>query len=56
LATSGGVVWQVAAADGSFVSVADIGEPLASGPMAYGERLLVAGESGTVFVATPLHP
>ncbi|MHB8970355.1 MAG: outer membrane protein assembly factor BamB family protein [Pirellulaceae bacterium] len=50
LATADGFVLRVDPASGNVIAAVDVGEPLAFGPVLYGDRLLVAGQSGVVFV------
>jgi hypothetical protein len=51
-----GHLLQIDPVQGAVTAVVTLGEPLASGPVAYGDRLLVAGMSGTVFVAGTTSP
>ncbi|MCU0961590.1 MAG: PQQ-binding-like beta-propeller repeat protein [Pirellulaceae bacterium] len=51
LAAAEGHVLQIDPAQGAVLAVVSLGEPLASGPVALGDRLLVAGLSGTVLIA-----
>jgi outer membrane protein assembly factor BamB len=52
LATADGFVLRVDAASGKVLAAVDVGEPLAFGPVLYGDRLLVASQSGVVFVVS----
>ncbi len=49
LSTENGSLLQVDLAVGNVLAKLDVGEPLSSGPVAFGNQLLVAGRSGTVF-------
>ena len=53
LATVDGFLLKLDPATGVVSSAVDVGEPLAAGPVAYGERLLVAARSGAVLIITP---
>ncbi|MHB8867125.1 MAG: hypothetical protein ACYC6N_32585, partial [Pirellulaceae bacterium] len=50
LAAADGFLLRIDPVSGTVLAAVDIGEPLASGPVVYGDRLLVAGQSGVVFV------
>ncbi len=52
LATADGFVLRVDAASGKVLATVDVGEPLAFGPVLYGDRLLVASPSGVVYVVS----
>ena len=52
LATADGFVLRVDAASGKVLAAVDVGEPLAFGPVLYGDRLLVASPSGVVYVVS----
>lgn len=50
LAAAGGVVWRVDGATGEETGTKrDVGYPLATGPVALGDRLLVGGLDGTLY-------
>ncbi len=53
LATKTGWLIQVDPSKGAMVSTIDVGELLSAGPVLYGNRLLVAGQSGTVLMVAP---
>ena len=54
LSAEDGFIWRIDAATGNIAATVEVGEPLASGPVVYGDRLLVAGQSGVLFnVGTP---
>jgi outer membrane protein assembly factor BamB len=53
LATVDGFLLKLDPATGVVSSAVDVGEPLAAGPVTYGERLLVAARSGAVLMITP---
>jgi outer membrane protein assembly factor BamB len=54
LTAEDGFIWRIDAASGNIVATVEIGEPVVSGPVVYGDRLLVAGQSGVLFnVVTP---
>ena len=44
-----GFLWRIDMATGNIAATVEIGEPLASGPVMFGDRLLVAGRSGVLF-------
>ena len=48
LSTEDGVIWQIDAATGGIAATIPVGEPLASGPVMYGDRLLVGGQNGVL--------
>lgn len=48
LSADDGVLWQIDMATGQIAATVEVGEPLASGPVVYGNRLLVAGQSGVL--------
>ena len=50
LASDNGFVWRIDAATGQTVASVEVGESLNSGPVPYGDKLVVAGKSGTLFV------
>ncbi|MEQ8846886.1 PQQ-binding-like beta-propeller repeat protein [Botrimarina sp.] len=52
IASLGGVVSRRRIADGEQLGQIDLGQPIATGPTAYGPRLLVAAADGTVLVAS----
>jgi len=45
-----GSVWTMAAASGQEIGVAEVGEPLGAGPVAFRDRLLLCGRDGTLHV------
>ncbi len=49
LCSADGFLCRIELADGNLVETVAIGEPLASGPVLYGDRLLVAGRSGVLW-------
>ena len=53
LAAVGGVVWRVDAKTGKEIGRADVGQPLATGPVELGERLVVGAHDGAVFQIVP---
>ena len=53
VATVDGFLLRIDPATGAVSSTLDVGEPLAGGPVAFGERMLVAARSGAVLVITP---
>lgn len=50
LSTMTGQIYRLDAASGNELASVDVGEPLAAGPVAFGERLLLAGYGGTLMV------
>jgi outer membrane protein assembly factor BamB len=48
LASAGGIVWRADAASGKELKKVDLGQPLATGPVALGKRLFVGGPDGSV--------
>ncbi|HEV3022081.1 MAG TPA: PQQ-binding-like beta-propeller repeat protein, partial [Pirellulales bacterium] len=50
LATVSGFVYRVAAENGAELGNVEVGEPLAAGPVALGEKLVLAGHDGTLLV------
>jgi hypothetical protein len=52
VSTVDGTVRQLAADTGKEIGRFEVGQPLGSGPVDYGQRLLVAGHDGTLFVLT----
>ncbi len=48
--TESGSVWRVDLATGETKGATEVGEPLQTGPVTYGDKLLVAGKSGALFV------
>lgn len=48
----GGTVWRISGATGKEVSKTDLNEPLASGPIAFGGRLLLCGSDGSMHVVS----
>lgn len=52
VASLGGVVSRYRVADGELLGSVDLGQPIATGPTAYGPRLLVAAADGTVLVTS----
>jgi len=56
LATQNGVVYRIAAESGAELAKIEIGEPLAAGPVALGQRLLLTGHDGTLLVVAGLSP
>jgi outer membrane protein assembly factor BamB len=53
LAAAGGVVWRAAAASGKELAKVDTGQPLATGPVLLGERILLGGHDGSLHQLTP---
>ncbi len=49
LSAEDGFLWQIDMATGNITATLEVGEPLASGPLAYSNRLLVASQSGVLF-------
>jgi hypothetical protein len=49
-ASVSGTVWRVASDSGAKIGLTDVGEPLATGPVGLGTRLLLSGTDGTVHV------
>jgi hypothetical protein len=54
LASQSGVVWRVSGSDGSEAGKLEIGEPLATGAVAFGPRLICGGSDGTLHVIPAL--
>jgi hypothetical protein len=50
LSTMAGRLYRIAADSGDELATVDVGEPLATGPVALGDRLLLAGYGGTLMV------
>jgi outer membrane protein assembly factor BamB len=48
LAAVSGVVWRIEAASGQQVGKVEVGQPLGSGPVLLGDRLLVGGHDGSL--------
>ncbi|MCA9248379.1 MAG: hypothetical protein KDA42_14735, partial [Planctomycetales bacterium] len=46
-----GTLWRVDPRSGQEIDRHELGQPLASGPVRFGSRVLVAGHDGTVLVA-----
>jgi outer membrane protein assembly factor BamB len=54
LSSLSGVVWRISGNDGKELKKIELGEPLGSGPVAFGNRLLLAGADGTLLVISAL--
>ena len=49
LAAASGVVWKADATSGKELAKVDLGQPLATGPVLWGDRLLIGGHDGSLY-------
>jgi len=53
MAAASGVVWRVEASSGKELGKVDIGRPLATGPVLWGDRIVIGGPDGSLYQISP---